>query len=102
MEKNDKHPVTVDVAVNLLMEELSFGDRTILANMKEEDLGNLDAAFGKRIKIEFGLGNGNNDLLESCRHKSGFLSLDPDMASTFIIKRLWMRAQKTRVLKVVK
>jgi len=59
MEKNDKHPATVDEAVNLLMDELSFGDRTIIANMKEEDLGLLDFAFRKRIKGEFGNGNGN-------------------------------------------
>ena len=38
MEKNDKHPATVDEAVNLLMDELSFGDRTIIANIREEDL----------------------------------------------------------------
>jgi hypothetical protein len=54
MEKNDKHPGTVDAAVDLLMEELSCGDRTIITNMKEEDLGILDFAIGKRLKSEFG------------------------------------------------
>jgi len=34
MGKDSKYPATVDEAVDLLIEELSFGDRTIIANMK--------------------------------------------------------------------
>jgi hypothetical protein len=73
MEKNNRRPITIDEAVDLLIEELSFGDRTIIANMKEEDLGDLDFAFGMQIKGEFGLGNKNEELLQSCRYKSGSL-----------------------------
>ena len=54
MEKNDKHTVTVDEAVDLLIDELSFGDRTIIANRKEEDIGDLDFVFRRRIMFEFG------------------------------------------------
>ena len=102
MEKNDKHPATLDEAVDILMEELSFGDRTIIANIREDDLRNLDFVFRNRIMFEFGLWNENNDLLQSCRHKSDHSSLDPDMASVFIIKRLWKTVHNTRVLEVVK
>jgi len=102
MEKNDKHPATVAEAVNLLMDELSFGDRTIIANMKEEDLGILDFAFRKRINGEFGLENGNEELLQSCRLGSGKPSLDLDSALAFIIRRLWNTVHNTRVLKAVK
>jgi len=102
MKKNDKHPATVDAAVNLLMDELSFGDRTIIANMKEEDIGLLDLAFRKRIKGELGLGNGNKELLQSCRLGSGQPSIDLESAAAFIIKRLWKTVQNSRVLKVVK
>jgi hypothetical protein len=41
-------------------------------------------------------------LLQSCCFESGQLSIDPDLASAFIIKRLWVKVQDTRVLKVVK
>jgi hypothetical protein len=41
-----------------LIEELSFGDRTIIANIQEENLGILDFAMGIRLKGEFELGNG--------------------------------------------
>lgn len=102
MEKNDKHPDTIDEAVNLLKDELSFGDRTIIANMKEDDLRNLDFVFRSRIMFEFGLWNENYNLLQSCRDKSGQPSLGPDMASNFIIKRLWKTLQNTPVLKVMK
>ena len=102
MDKHNRHPHTIDEAVDLLIEELSFGDRTIIANMKEEELGNLHSAFGMRIKGEFGLGNGNEELLQSCRYKSGQPSMDPELASAFIIKNLWERVQDTPVLKVVK
>ena len=99
MEKNNKRPATVDEAVDLLIAELSFGDRTIIANMKERD---LDFAIGIRVKGEFGLRNGNKELLQSCCSESGQPSIDPDLASAFLIKSLWLRVQDTRVLKIVK
>lgn len=102
MVKNDKHPVTVNESVKLLMDELYSGDRTIIADMKEDDLRNLDFVFRNRIMFEFGLWSENDEMLKSCPHKSEQPSLDPDMASVFIIKRLWKTAQNSRVLKVVK
>jgi hypothetical protein len=71
MNKHNKRPGTIGEAVDLLIEELSFGDQTVIANMRESDLANLDVIFGMRIKVEFGLGNGNKDLLQSCRSDSG-------------------------------
>jgi len=102
MLKNDRHPVTVDEAVSLLMDELSFGDRTIIANMKQDDFRNLDFVFRNRIMFEFGLWNENDNLPKSCGHQSDQPSLDPDMASVFIFKRLWKTVQNTRVLRAVK
>jgi len=102
MEMNNPPPATVDEAVNLLMDELSFGDRTIIANMKEEDIGLLDFACRNRIKGELGLENGNKELLQSCRYGLGQSYIDLESASNFIIKKLWMRMQNTRVLRVVK
>jgi hypothetical protein len=102
MDKHNKRHKTVDEAVDLLTAELSFGDRTIIANMKEEDLRNLDFSLGMRIMVEFGLGPGNKELLQFCCFGSGQPSIDPDLASAFIIKRLWVKVQDTRVLKVVK
>lgn len=46
MDKLNRRPKTVDEAVDLLIKELSFGDRTIVANMQDEDLANLDVVLG--------------------------------------------------------
>ena len=102
MNNHNKHPITIDEAVDLLIKELSFGDRTIIANMQEEDLANLDVVFGMRIKVEFKLGNGNKDLLESCRYESGQPTADPELATAIIIKCLWKTIQDTPVLRVLK
>ena len=102
MDKHNNLPKTVDEAVDLLIAELSFGDRTIIANMKEEDLESLDFAIGIRVRGEFGLENGNKQLLQSCRSESGLSSLDPNSAVAFIIERLWRNVQDTPVLKIVK
>jgi len=102
INNHNKRPSTVDEAVDLLIEEISFGDRTIIANMREEDLANLDVAFGMRIKVEFGLGNGNKDLLQSCRIESGQPTADPELATAVIIKCLWKTVQDTPVLRVLK
>ena len=102
MSKHNKPPKTVDEAVDLLIEELSFGDRSIIANMKEADLGILNFAIGIRVKDEFELEKGNNLLLQSCLSQLGKPSIDTDLALAFIIKRLWETVQHTPVLKIVK
>lgn len=102
IDELNRRPKTVDEAVDLLIKELSFGDRTIVANMQEEDLANLDFVFGMRIKAEFGIGRGNKDLLESCRKESGQPTADPELATAIIIKCLWKAIQDTPVLRVLK
>jgi len=69
--------------------------------MKGEDIEILDFAFKKRIKGEFGLKDGGEDLMQSCRFGSGRPSIDLEWASSFMTKCLWKRLQSTRVLKVV-
>ena len=102
MVKHTNLPKTVDQAVDLLIAELSFGDRTIIANMKQEDLENLDFAIGVRVRGEFGLENGNKKLLQSCCSESGLSTLDPNSAVAFIIEKLWRSVQNTPVLKIIK
>jgi hypothetical protein len=102
VQTQHRQPDAYDAALDILIEELSFGDRTIIAKMKERDLENLDVAFRRRIKVEFGLGNGNKELLQSCCSEFGQLSIDLESVSAFIIKGQYKTVQDTRVLKVVK
>ena len=95
-------PRTVDEAVAALAADLSFGDKSRIANMKKEQLGALDFSLGNRIKSDFKLLSGNEALLESCRQISGEAYLSADEAVAFLIKKFWQHLQKTDVLKIIK
>jgi hypothetical protein len=94
-------PKNIDDAVDKLMAELSFKDKTKIANMSEVDLVKLNTSWGIYIRNEFRL-PGNNPLLESCASYAGVSKISPDQASFIIIKALWERLQNTNVLKIVK
>jgi hypothetical protein len=95
-------PRSVDEAVTVLASDLSFGDKSRIANMKQEQLGALDFSLGDRIKTEFRLWSGNDTLLESCRQMAGADYLSADEAVAFLIKKLWQHLQQSDVLKIIK
>lgn len=86
-------PKSVDEAVERLMAELSDEDKKILKDTPEMELVKYHFGIGMYIRNEFGLWQGNKDLLESCCG-SGYCQ-DPDEASFVIIKALWKRLQKS-------
>jgi hypothetical protein len=96
-------PRTVDGAVDMLLSELSFTDKTRLANMPEEKLTDLRLSFGKNIKDTFRLGEENKDLLKSCRFLSETGRYTEEDAALIIIKELWKKLKKkTNVMRIVK
>ncbi len=96
-------PRTVDRAVNLLLSELSFKDKTRLVNMPEDKLADLRMSLGKNIKDTFRLGEENKDLLKSCRFLSETGRFIEEDAPLIIIKELWKKLKKkTNVLRIVK
>jgi len=96
-------PRTVDGAVDMLLSELSFTDKTRLANMPEEKLTDLRLSFGKNIKDTFRLGEENKELLKSCRFLSETGRYMEDDAALIIIKELWKKLKKkANVLRIVK
>jgi hypothetical protein len=95
-------PRSVDEAIAVLASDMSFGDKSRMANMKREQLGTLDFSLGERIKTEFMLWSGNEPLLQSCRQMAGDDYLSADEAVAFLIKKLWQHLQETNVLKIVK
>jgi hypothetical protein len=64
--KPSKPPKTVDQAVERLISELSFKDKSTIANMVEVELSGLHNTTGEYIRNEFGLWSGNKDLMTSC------------------------------------
>ena len=91
----------IDDVVDRLILELSFKDKTKIANMSEVDLVKLNMSWGIYIRNEFRIG-GNNPLLESLKSYTGVNKMTPEQASYVIIKELWEKLQNSRVLKIVK
>ena len=107
IETNLKNPLrpepkTVDEAVDLLITELTLKDKTKIAKMYEEDLSALPLTMGQYIREQFGLGRGNEELMESCCSLAEEDDIHAETASMVIIEALWERLRETHGLRVVK
>ncbi len=91
----------VDDVVDRLITELSFKDKTKIANMSEVDLVKLNMSWGIYIRNEFRL-EGNDPLLKSLKSYADVNKMTAEQASYIIIKELWERLQNSNVLKIVK
>jgi hypothetical protein len=99
--KPSKPPITVDQAVERLISELSFKDKTTIANMAEVELSVLHTTIGEYIRNEFGLWSGNQDLMASCCFFAKKEKVQEDEVSSIIINELWKRLRKTHKLRIV-
>jgi hypothetical protein len=97
-----KPPITVDQAVERLISDLSFKDKTTFANMAEVELSVLHTTVGEYIRNEFGLWSGNKDLMTSCCFFAKRDKVSEEDASSIIIRELWKRLRVTHKLRVVK
>jgi hypothetical protein len=100
--KPSKPPKTVDQAVERLISDLSFKDKTTIANMAEVELSVLHSTIGEYIRNEFGLWSGNKDLMTSCCFFAKRDKVSEDEASSIIIRELWKRLRESHKLRVVK
>lgn len=94
-------PETVAEAVTFLISKLSLKDKSVIANMSEDDLGDLRRTLG-RYTINQLFYPGNDELLESCRQASMDKYLHWSQASRVIVKALWKRVRTSHKLRVVK
>jgi hypothetical protein len=100
--RSGRLPKTVDEAVDRLISELTLKDQSKTAKMGEEDLSALSFTIGQYIRQQFGLGRGNEELMESCRSLSGEDGLHEETTSAIIINALWERLRQTHALRVLK
>lgn len=101
-EMPDMLPTTVDEAIERLINVLSLKDRTLIANMAEIELDDLNLRLGQYIRNNFRLWTGNDALINSCKLISGEKDLHPDSASQIIIDELWKMLRETHKLRVMK
>jgi hypothetical protein len=91
-EPNKKLPRSVDQAVDRLISELSITEKSLIVNMLEEELIDLQFTLGEYIRKEFRLDE-NDDLLESCRVISKVDNINIGHAAFTIILELWKKLQ---------
>jgi hypothetical protein len=95
-------PKTIDDAVAKLIEGLPLRDKMRIAKLREMELTSLAFSVGLVIKNEFGLWEGNQELMESCQLLSGIENLHADDATAIITKELWKKLRETHSLRPVK
>lgn len=99
---DDSRPRTVDAMVDKLLAKLSLREKTMIANIPQENLHNLYHALEEGIQSEFKMWLASDELMASCRAVSGKYDLDEHDAALVIIKTLWDQLQRTNVLRIVK
>lgn len=96
-----RFPKTIAGAVDILMADLSFRDKTRIANMSEPDLIQFHLSYGNYIRTEFRL-PGNDPLMQSCQSHAGIENMSGLQASFVILKALREKVRGSNVLRVVK
>lgn len=99
--RSGNKPKTVDQAVDRLVSELNLKDKAKIAKMDERDLSVLYLSIGEYIRENFGLGRGNEELMQSCLLTSGGDHLHEESASMVIIEALWRKLRETHTLRAV-
>ena len=96
------NPKNIDEAVEKLISGLPLKDKATIANMPQEELYSFHNTLGQYIRNNFGLWDEDSELMKSCRKNEGSIMLDPNEATSIIIKELWDRLRKTHKLRLIK
>lgn len=97
----DKFPPTVEKAVEKLIEEMTFADKTRIANMNEIALVRFHQSYGVYLRNEFRL-PGNDPLMNSCRAHGYLTTITAEQASYVIVKELQKQLIAGNALRIVK
>lgn len=95
-------PRTVDEVVETLYNDLLLRDRVVMSNLSEDELdSSIYLAMAKVIRKEFGLYNGNDHLIASCRSYMGTRYDSYEDPAMVIVKELWRKVRKNHHLRLV-
>ena len=96
-------PHSVDEVVDILFFDLSLRDKVILASLTENDLeASIYLVLAKTIREEFGLYNGNQELLASCCSYLGHGYDTYEDPAMVITKELWKKIKNSHRLRLIK
>lgn len=99
---DQKFPRTIEQAVEKLLGKLSLRDKTMIANIPEENLLDLYNSLEENLQNELKLWLTKPELLASCRSETGHEERDKADAVAVIITALWHKLQTTNVLRIIK
>ena len=94
-------PLTIDEAVNTILNDLPLLDRTRLSAIKSDELWNIDREIGSQIAKDFRLCSGNDILLSECLAAAQQYDELPE-PTLVILHAVWQKLQQTHVLRLVK
>jgi putative molybdenum carrier protein len=94
-------PKTVDEAATDIIAGMDLRDRTMLANLSEDDLMPLQLTLGLYIDQQLQVWSVNEPLKEACIQACEEEGLDVSNPAMVIIKKVWERLKGTHRLRVV-
>lgn len=97
----DRFPSSVDAVVEKLVVDMTFADKTRLANMSEAALVRFHRSYGVFLRTEFRL-PGNTPLMKSCMALASTRQMTAEQASYVIVKELQKRLLAENTLRRVK
>jgi hypothetical protein len=83
-------PKTLDEAAEIFLNHIEKNRKEALGNLPEEELIELHALWGAYIREEYGLFDGNFELLKSCYSET----MHPNHASLLILKTAWKKSKE--------
>lgn len=95
-------PRSVRECVERLKTVLSLKERTSIANMQPDELGQLHRSLGEFVKNKYGLYAGNEALIKSCAKVGQLNQPLAEEASAVIIRSLWADLRQTHKLRIVR
>jgi hypothetical protein len=101
MEHPSDLPKTVDEAAADIIAGMDLRDRSMLANLSEDDLMPLQLTLGLYIDQQLQVWSVNESLKESCIQVCKEEGLDESNPSAVIFKRVWERLKGTHKLRIV-
>lgn len=95
-------PQRIEDAVVLIQSQMSLKDRTIMANLREEELPPLQLTLGLYIKKRLDQWLLNHAFSTSCLAAAKDEGMDETNVAMLVIKKLWRSLRATHRLRVIK
>ncbi len=95
-------PTTVDEAVDQVINSISLRERILMANLKKDQMAQLEQLYSLHIREILKEWSGNKELMKNCLAHFENYSLDETQLEAFIIKELLKRLRETHKLRVIK